>query len=433
VEVLSVSPVLAQLIEAKRHSDNKRYERKNQIIRKLMQQAPQDWQVDDPNSYHKGVTHMPTGFRLHVDPAIINSQVQQLAKQAASKQELPWRPRVEIYARNAAGKIYGGLWDGDNSFAVPGGGIDEDEDISDAAIRELQEEAGLIAENAKIIPVEPTKETWDDKQRKRTGRNFAGSITHFVTADITGKKKDSKLDSWPAHDKGYYTVDDAIKTMDVEKPFSPAMIAARKKVLAYLKKQDKAALSKQAATIIMRKITMRITATPKTEDTPKMSCVETLQDLLYNSIDMTLAFQKCHWNVKGTMFKPMHDFLGQGYDMMDEIVDELAERIATLDSPADGSPGEVAARSALDALATKFMQPESILNELAARLSTLIDKFNKAISDTDDDPVTSNMLQDMTHKLEKYHWMLRSQKEKTDDSVKSAAAKAFMFLFRKGR
>jgi starvation-inducible DNA-binding protein len=221
--------------------------------------------------------------------------------------------------------------------------------------------------------------------------------------------------------------------MDVKKPFSPAMIAARKKVLAYLKKQDKAALSKQAATIIMRKITMRITATPKTEDTPKMSCVETLQDLLYNSIDMTLAFQKCHWNVKGTMFKPMHDFLGQGYDMMDEIVDELAERIATLDSPADGSPGEVAAQSALDALATKFMQSESILNELAARLSTLIDKFNAAISDTANDPVTSNMLQDMTHKLEKYHWMLRSQKEKTDDSVKSAAAKAFMFLFRKGR
>jgi DNA-binding ferritin-like protein len=119
--------------------------------------------------------------------------------------------------------------------------------------------------------------------------------------------------------------------------------------------------------------------------------------------------------------------------MMDEIVDELAERIATLDSPADGSPGEVAAQSALDALATKFMQSESILNELAARLSTLIDKFNAAISDTANDPVTSNMLQDMTHKLEKYHWMLRSQKEKTDDSVKSAAAKAFMFLFRKGR
>jgi hypothetical protein len=32
-----------------------------------------------------------------------------------------------------------------------------------------------------------------------------------------------------------------------------------------------------------------------------------------------------------------------------------------------------------------------------------------------------------------YLWMLRSQKEKTDDSVKSAAARAFMFLFSKGR
>jgi starvation-inducible DNA-binding protein len=378
---------------------------------------------------------MPTGFKLHVDPTVISPQIRQLAKYSADNvADLPWRPRVEIYARNAAGKIYGGLWDGDSSFAVPGGGIDEGEDISAAAVRELAEEAGLIAENAKLIPVGTTKEKWDDAQRKKTGRNFAGAITHFVTADVTGKKENAKLDSWKVHDKGYYTVDEAIKSLDVKEPFSPEMIAARRKVLAYLQKQDKAALSKQAATIIMRKITMRITSGPSlTEDKPKMSCVETLQDLLYNSIDMTLAFQKCHWNVKGTMFKPMHDFLGQGYDLLDGIVDELAERIATLDSPADGSPGEVAARSALDALATRFMQPESILNELDSRLTLLIDKFNAAISDTDDDPVTANMLQDMTHKLEKYHWMLRSQKEKTDDSVKSAAARAFMFLFSKGR
>lgn len=77
--------LLSRLLEAKRHSDNKRYDRKNQIIRELMRQSPSDWVVDDSRAYYRGVTHMPTRFRLHVDPAIINSQVQQLAKQAASR------------------------------------------------------------------------------------------------------------------------------------------------------------------------------------------------------------------------------------------------------------------------------------------------------------------------------------------------------------
>jgi len=123
------------------------------------------------------------------------------------------------------------------------------------------------------------------------------------------------------------------------------------------------------------------------------------------------------------MFKPLHDFLGSGYELLDSLTDDLAERMATLDSPADSSSANVAAKSALAALPTKFMQADSILVEMQSRLSTLVDKFKAAISDTEDDPVTSNMLQDMTQKLEKYHWMLRRQNEKRETVSKEAAAR----------
>ena len=63
--------VLAKLLEAKAHSDNKRYDQKTQILRRLMQQSPQDWVVDDPKPKYKGVTHTPTNFRLHADPTAI--------------------------------------------------------------------------------------------------------------------------------------------------------------------------------------------------------------------------------------------------------------------------------------------------------------------------------------------------------------------------
>jgi hypothetical protein len=63
--------VLAKLLEAKAHSDNKHYDEKKRILRELMLKAPQDWVIDDPKPYHKGVTHKPTNFRLHTDPSAI--------------------------------------------------------------------------------------------------------------------------------------------------------------------------------------------------------------------------------------------------------------------------------------------------------------------------------------------------------------------------
>jgi hypothetical protein len=66
-----VPEIILKLREAKAHSDAKRYDRKNAILRELMSKAPNEWHVDDPLPYHMGITHGPTKFRFHADPAII--------------------------------------------------------------------------------------------------------------------------------------------------------------------------------------------------------------------------------------------------------------------------------------------------------------------------------------------------------------------------
>lgn len=89
-QAISANPVLAKLLEAKAHSDKSRYELKNQILKELMDQSPEDWVIDDPKPKYKGVTHLPTKFRLHADPRFINpnvkiqSSIEDLAKQAAA-------------------------------------------------------------------------------------------------------------------------------------------------------------------------------------------------------------------------------------------------------------------------------------------------------------------------------------------------------------
>lgn len=57
--------IIEELLAAKEHSDNKRYDHKAQILRKLMAQAPQDWVIDDPKPKFQGVTHTPTKFQFH--------------------------------------------------------------------------------------------------------------------------------------------------------------------------------------------------------------------------------------------------------------------------------------------------------------------------------------------------------------------------------
>jgi hypothetical protein len=71
VEKKAAQATLQKLREAKDHSDNKRYDHKNQTLRELMAANPGDWTIDDDKPRYKGITHTPTNFRFHVDPVVI--------------------------------------------------------------------------------------------------------------------------------------------------------------------------------------------------------------------------------------------------------------------------------------------------------------------------------------------------------------------------
>jgi 8-oxo-dGTP pyrophosphatase MutT (NUDIX family) len=169
---------------------------------------------------------------------------------AASAEPLPWRERAEVYARDPnTGKLYGGKWDNDGSFALPGGGIDPGEDPATAALRELQEETGIQATNARVLPVAPVDSPWSDKTRAekaKQGRgNFAGSRTHFVTADIVKHPESQALDYWAAEERGYYSPEDALAIMKSVKKFNvPTIASARMAAINHLISE---AAKKQAA------------------------------------------------------------------------------------------------------------------------------------------------------------------------------------------
>ncbi len=72
----AVNRVLEALKRAKALSDRRSYAAKHELLRGLMQESPADWLIDsNANGKFPGITHKPTGFRLHTLRTTIPSAV----------------------------------------------------------------------------------------------------------------------------------------------------------------------------------------------------------------------------------------------------------------------------------------------------------------------------------------------------------------------
>lgn len=168
----------------------------------------------------------------------------------SAKTELPWRNRVEVFATDPSNRIFGGVWDNDKSFAVPGGGIDADESPLAAAMREYMEETGMSIADPELVPIGPIDHPWSPELQRK--KNFAGSRTHFVRAKIDPTQTPAEsLDYWGANQRGWYDPSKAIELMQNKQYQAPVVAAARlavlQQLLAMAKSQPLVNLGQQAA------------------------------------------------------------------------------------------------------------------------------------------------------------------------------------------
>jgi starvation-inducible DNA-binding protein len=68
--------------------------------------------------------------------------------------------------------------------------------------------------------------------------------------------------------------------------------------------------------------------------------IEALQRLLADEIALYLKTRNFHWNVEGAQFYQLHKLFESQYEELDEIMDEVAERIRALGGYAAGSMHE---------------------------------------------------------------------------------------------
>src|SRR5579871_6818090 len=145
--------------------------------------------------------------------------------------------------------------------------------------------------------------------------------------------------------------------------------------------------------------------------------IKLLQDRLNALNDLALTLKHIHWNVTGPNFIAVHTMLDPQVDGVRAMVDDTAERIATLGGSPVGTPGALVAQRHWDDYSIGRSGTLDVV------YTGLIGAHRGAIDTTEElDPVTQDMLIAQTGELEQYHWFVRAHLEAPDGSLTTGNA-----------
>lgn len=144
-------------------------------------------------------------------------------------------------------------------------------------------------------------------------------------------------------------------------------------------------------------------------DGSRKAVVDVLNDVLADEFILYTKTLNYHWNVTGPQFHDLHEFFGNQYEGLADVLDEVAERARVLGGPALGSASEFVKRARLkedpgEVPAARGMI-ENLLEDHEAVIRTLR-KDLETIAEDLGDMGTSDFLTGLMEQHEKMAWML---------------------------
>ncbi|MFI2810636.1 MULTISPECIES: Dps family protein [Microbulbifer] len=138
-----------------------------------------------------------------------------------------------------------------------------------------------------------------------------------------------------------------------------------------------------------------------------------LKRLLADSYTLYLQTHNFHWNVTGPLFRELHLMFEEHYTELAEAVDDIAERIRTLDVEAPGTYkafAELSSIKEVDSIPAAEKMVE-ILTQGHEQVVKTCREVLKAAQDADDES-TMALVSDRMSVHEKTAWMLRATTKK---------------------
>jgi starvation-inducible DNA-binding protein len=147
-----------------------------------------------------------------------------------------------------------------------------------------------------------------------------------------------------------------------------------------------------------------------------------LQERLHALNDLALTLKHVHWNVVGPHFIGVHEMIDPQVDAVREMVDEVAERVATLGTAPVGTPGALVAARGWEDYSIGRADSIAHLGALDLVYDNFIADYRKAATAVEGDPVSNDLLIGHLHKLELFHWFVRAHLESAGGTLSDAGA-----------
>ena len=152
------------------------------------------------------------------------------------------------------------------------------------------------------------------------------------------------------------------------------------------------------------------------KDDARKKLVATLNMRLCDEYVLYTKTRKYHWNVIGPRFHQLHEFFKEQYEILDEMVDEVAERARQLGGKSLGTLDEFARYSSINEEPGQNPDAQTMISNLLNDHETVIKTLRKNADEAEDleDMGTNDFLIQAVQKHEKMAWMLRAHLEGKD-------------------
>ncbi|MFF0490269.1 Dps family protein [Nocardia sp. NPDC003482] len=137
---------------------------------------------------------------------------------------------------------------------------------------------------------------------------------------------------------------------------------------------------------------------------------EALSGTVVDLIDLSLIAKQAHWNVIGQRFRTVHLALDELVDAAREFTDSAAERATSIGVSPDGRARTVADTSGAEGFPAGWQRDDDVVESITTNLAAVITRLRQRIDATEKaDPVTQDLLIEITARLEQLHWMWQAQ------------------------
>lgn len=142
--------------------------------------------------------------------------------------------------------------------------------------------------------------------------------------------------------------------------------------------------------------------------TDREKIAESLKHLLADTYTLYLQTHNFHWNVTGPQFRELHLMFEEHYNELAIAVDDIAERIRTLDVPAPGTYKEFVRLSNIEEV-EGIPSANAMVDILTQSHETVVRTCRDVLKHAQaaDDESTAALASDRMRVHEKTAWMLR--------------------------